>query len=321
MTKKVKDIPTQEEDPVVGDAIEQENEDEIDGDHNPQELESSQEIDLEAVEKETNTKPTGAAELDAINTDNETARELNAPEIKFDEKIEKEISEKEDKVIKTRTPKTKKATTKKEEKKKSPRSKKYTEAATGYDKKRLYPVKEAVKIVKEHNFTKFDPTIELSVHLQKSKKKGADENVRGVIKLPSGTAKKKNVIIFSENMVEKIKKGWSDFDIMVATPADMPKLAPLAKILGPKGKMPNPKNGTVTETPKEAVEELAGETVEYRMDASNNLHIPIAKLSWDEEKTLANYRSVLKTLARLKMLSVTLSSTMGPGVKVDTTKK
>lgn len=320
MTKKVKDVLAQDDDEIVGEAVEEKEETEIDGEHNPQEVENNQEIDLENVEMETNTEPTEAAELDAINTDNETAQELNAPEAEIDEEIMSDAKGKEDKALKKTTPKTK-AKAKKEQKKKSARSKKYSEAATGYDKKRLYPVKEAVKIVKEHNFTKFDPTIELSVHLQKSKKKGADENVRGVVKLPSGTAKKKNVIIFTDALAEKIKKGWAEFDILVATPADMPKLAPLAKILGPKGKMPNPKNGTVTETPKEAIEELAGETVEYRMDASNNLHIPIAKLSWDEEKILANYQAVLKTLVRLKMLSVTLSSTMGPGVKVDITKK
>jgi len=303
MAKK-KDIAVEGlEETVAGEAIRED--DDIDREKSSQQSEDDQQVDLESAEHETETEEETPSEVNAVRTDNETARELNKSEIQGKKAPSKKVP----------------ALAKSKAKAKKIRSVKYKKASERIDRDRKYQVKEAIKLVKETSYSGFDGTIEIAVKVQKPKKKGAQENVRGIVKLPSGTAKKKNVIIFNEDLVEKIKKGWADFDVLVATPADMPKLAPLAKILGPKGKMPNPKSSTVTDNPKEAVEELSGQSIEYKIDAASNIHIPIAKISWDEEKILANYQVVMRALARLKILNATLSATRGPGVKVDIAKK
>ena len=204
---------------------------------------------------------------------------------------------------------------KKKIKKQSTHSKKYIEIVGNHDLNKKYPLEEAVALVKQLSYSKFDGTISLAVKLEKSKK--SDDAVRGTVKLPHGSGKTMKVEIATDEIIEKIKKGWTDFDVLVASPSMMPKLAQVAKVLGPKGKMPNPKDGTVVDDPKSAIEDLGGKVIKYRADIGKNIHMPVGKISWEDEKLLENINIALKAVMHLKKQSVTLSPSMGPGVRVD----
>lgn len=193
------------------------------------------------------------------------------------------------------------------------RSKKYQTAISDFDKNNKYPLEEAVEIVKKTSYSKFDGTITLDIRLGKSK---SDESIRGTVKLPHGIDKKLRIAIASEDLIEKIKKGEIDFDILLATPQEMPRLAQVAKILGPKGLMPNPKDGTVVEDPQKAKQEMA-EMARYRADAFRNVHITVGKVSWDSKEIIENIQVVLKALIRFKKDTIAISATMGPGVKIE----
>ena len=195
------------------------------------------------------------------------------------------------------------------------RSKKYLRALAKVDPGRSYSLGEAIKRVKGSSYSKFDGTISLTVKLAKVKK--SEEAVRGTIALPRGTGKSRKVKVASEEIIERIKKGWSDFDVLVASPAMMPKLAAVAKILGPKGKMPNPKDQTVVDDPEAAVADLAEKIARLRADAAGNIHIAVGRVSWEEAKLAENIAVVLKSLIRFKKEGVYLSATMGPGIRVD----
>ena len=286
------------EDNVVAEEKRSQKESEIDELRSPEENISGQEVDLEDVEEETQTQESVAPEVAAINTDTEVALE----------------ADKKAKLSKEKTTKKKREKGTKKPSKPKVKSKKYKERLEKIEGK-IYPISDGVKAVKEASFSKFDGTISLALRIEKNKK--SDDAVRGTIRLPHGTGKKLKVEIATDDLVEKIKKGKTDFDILVASPEMMPKLAQVAKILGPKGKMPNPKDGTVVEDPKTAVEDLGGNVVRYRTDLGNNIHMPIGKVSWDEKKIEENLRTVLKSLARFKIASATLSPTMGPGVKIE----
>lgn len=193
------------------------------------------------------------------------------------------------------------------------RSRKYLSVASGFDKMRKYSLEEAVELVKKTSYSKFDGTISLDINLSKSK---ADESIRGTLKLPYGVEKKEKIAVANDDLIEEVKKGKIDFDILLATPEMMPKLAQIAKILGPKGLMPNPKDGTVVDDPDKAQKQMS-EMARYRADAQRNLHITVGKVSWDAKKIAENVKAVLKALTKYKKNTVTLSATMGIGVKID----
>ena len=219
--------------------------------------------------------------------------------------------------------------------------KKYQEACKLIEAGKLYPVAEAIELVKKTASAKFDETIELHVRLGVDPKY-ADQQVRGAVVLPNGTGKTKRVLVFakgekvkeaedagadfvgSDEIVQKIQGGWLDFDVAIATPDMMGTVGRLGKVLGPRGLMPNPKLGTVTMDLAKAISEVKAGKVEYRTDKAGNIHCPIGKASFDDEKLRQNFQTLMDTLIRVKpaaakgqyVRSITLSSTMGPGVPV-----
>jgi len=220
--------------------------------------------------------------------------------------------------------------------------KKYQEAVKLIDDAKLYEPEEALELVKKITTAKFDETVEVAVKLGVDPKH-ADQQVRGAVVLPYGTGKTKRVLVFAkgekakeaeeagadfvgaEDMVAKIQGGWTDFDVAVATPDMMGTVGRLGKILGPKGLMPNPKVGTVTMDVARAINEIKAGKIEYRTDKAGNIHAPIGKVSFDGEKLLKNFATLIDTLIKVKpaaakgqyMRSVTVSTTMGPGIKIN----
>ena len=223
--------------------------------------------------------------------------------------------------------------------------KKYAEAAKLIETGKFYEPVEAVELVKKTATAKFDETVEISFNLNVDPKY-ADQQVRGAVVLPHGTGKTKRVLVFakgekikeaedagadfvgSEELVAKIQGGWSDFDVAVATPDMMGQVGRLGKILGPKGLMPNPKVGTVTMDVARAVNEIKAGKIEYRTDKAGSISCAIGKASFDDAKLLDNYRTIVDTIIKAKpaaakgqyIKSVTLSSTMGPGVPLNVFK-
>ena len=223
------------------------------------------------------------------------------------------------------------------------RGKKYREAVASYDKTTLFEVPEAMKHVVETSKAKFDETIEVHIKLGVDGRH-ADQQVRGAIVLPHGTGKSKKVLVFAkgpkaaeaeaagadyvgaEELAQKIQtENWFDFDVVVATPDMMGVVGRLGKILGPKGLMPNPKSGTVTMDVEKALAEIKAGKVEYRLDKTNIIHTPIGKASFGPEKLQDNFNALLEAIVKAKpaaakgqyLKSVTVTSTMGPGVKVN----
>ena len=223
------------------------------------------------------------------------------------------------------------------------RSKKYVEALSKFDKTTLYSKEEACKLVKDTSTTKFDSSVEVAVRLNLDTKK-ADQQLRGAIVLPKGTGKTARVLVIAKgtkateakeagadfvgdtDMLEKIEKeNWFDFDTIIATPDMMPALGKIGKVLGPKGLMPNPKTGTVTMEVAKAVEEVKAGKVEYRTDSFGIVHAVIGKVSFSEKDLLENLNAFVSQIMRIKptsvkgeyIKSITLSSTMGPGIKVE----
>ncbi len=220
--------------------------------------------------------------------------------------------------------------------------KKYQDAAKLVEAGKLYGLADAIEVVKKTATAKFDETIDLSVRLGVNPKY-ADQQVRGAVVLPHGTGKSKKVLVFakgdkvaeaeaagadyvgSDEFVAKIKEGWFDFDVTVATPDMMGVVGRLGKILGPRGLMPNPKLGTVTMDLTKAVSEIKAGKVEYRTDKAGNVHVPIGKASFDAEKLVENLQVILDTLVKVKpaaakgqyIRSITVSATMGPAVPLN----
>ena len=225
------------------------------------------------------------------------------------------------------------------------KGKKYEDAAKKFDRQALHSVGEAVDLVKATATAKFDETIELAMKLGVDPRK-ADQIVRGTVALPAGTGKDVRVAVFAsgdaaaaareagadvvgaDDLVEKVAGGFLDFDLAIATPDLMGQVGKLGRVLGPRGLMPNPKTGTVTMDVGKAVGEFKGGRVEYRTDKFGNVHVPVGKASFDRAKLLENVRAVVDEVQRAKpasskgkyVKSVTLSSTMGPGVKLDPTR-
>jgi len=221
--------------------------------------------------------------------------------------------------------------------------KKYTDAQKKFDRDQLFTPTEALGMVKSLASAKFDETVEIAVRLGVDPRK-ADQMVRGTVGLPSGTGKDVRVAVFAageaaqqardagadivgaDDLAEQIQKGQMDFDIAIATPDMMPLVGRLGRVLGPRGLMPNPKTGTVTQDVARAVGEFKGGKVEYRTDRYGNVHVPLGKASFEPAALEENFRAVLDELQRAKPASakgrylrkITVSSTMGPGVHVDT---
>ncbi len=222
------------------------------------------------------------------------------------------------------------------------RTKRYNEAVSKLEKGRVYTKEEACKLVRETANNKFDATVEIAIHLNVDTKK-ADQQLRGAINLPNGTGKDKKVLVIAKgdqakaataagadfvgdvDMLEKIEKeNWFGFDTLIATPDMMPLLGKLGRVLGPKGLMPNPKTGTVTTDVARAVSDVKAGKVEYRTDTFGNVHSIIGKASFSNEKLVENLDSFVSTILKLKpstvkgdfVKNISISSTMGPGIKV-----
>lgn len=204
---------------------------------------------------------------------------------------------------------------KKNVRKKPKHGKKYREAAVKIEKETAYEKLDAIKLAKETSTVKFDAGIEL--HLRIDKK---TENIRGTVNLPGGSAKEKKVAEVTEKnadeFVEKVKAGKIDFDLVVASPAMMPKLAQLAKILGPKGLMPNPKTGTVTDDVARVAEEFRGGKLEFKADKNNIVHVLVGKVSFKDEDLESNIDAILAAIPKGKIVSAHLASSMGPSIKL-----
>jgi large subunit ribosomal protein L1 len=222
------------------------------------------------------------------------------------------------------------------------KGKRYLGAVGKVDRAQLYPIEDAVKLVRETAAAKFDESVDFAANLNVDPKK-ADQQVRGTVVLPNGTGKSVRVLVLtrgekekeaqeagaehvgSDEFIGKIKEGWTDFDVAIATPDMMGEVGKLGKILGPRGLMPNPKAGTVTFDVGKAVSDAKAGKVEFRVDKAGNIHVSIGKVSFTEADLLENARALLGELLRLKpaaakgqyIKSLTLSSTMGPGVRVD----
>ena len=226
------------------------------------------------------------------------------------------------------------------------RGKKYIESAKLVDRSVLYDASEAVAIVKKAATAKFDETVELHIRTG-CDGRHADQQIRGAVVLPHGTGKTVRVLVFAkgakadaaqaagadyvgaEELIPKIQnEGWLDFDVVVATPDMMGVVGRLGRVLGPKGLMPNPKAGTVTMDVESAIKEIKAGKIEYRLDKANIIHVPVGKVSFTEEQLQENFQAVIDAIIKAKpaavkgayLKSVTLTSTMGPGVKLNATK-
>ncbi|WP_409252521.1 50S ribosomal protein L1 [Bacillus sp. SCS-153A] len=222
------------------------------------------------------------------------------------------------------------------------KGKKYLEAQKLVDRSQAYVVTEAVELVKKTNFAKFDASVEVAFRLGVDTRKN-DQQIRGAVVLPHGTGKTQKVLVFAKgekakeaeaagadfvgdaDLIAKINQGWFEFDVIVATPDMMGEVGKLGRVLGPKGLMPNPKTGTVTFDVERAVNEIKAGKVEYRADKAGNVHVPIGKVSFDTDKLVENFTTMYDTMLKAKpaaakgtyVKNVSVTSTMGPGVKVD----
>ena len=224
--------------------------------------------------------------------------------------------------------------------------KKYMDALKTFDRQNLYEPAEAFSLLKKIGVAKFDETVELHIRLNLDPRQ-ADQQVRGAMVLPNGTGRSQKVLVFAkgekakeaeaagadfvgaEDMVEKItKENWFGFDVVVASPDMMGVVGKLGRILGPRGLMPNPKTGTVTQDITKAVNEVKAGKVEYRLDKAANIHVPIGKLSFEEEKLMENYTALIERLIKVKpaaakgqyMKGITIATTMSPGIRINAQK-
>jgi len=222
------------------------------------------------------------------------------------------------------------------------RGKKYQEALKLVDRSKSYEIEEAIKLMKETSKANFDETVEAAFRLGVDPKK-ADQQIRGAMVLPHGTGKTQRVLVFAKgdkakeaeeagadyvgesDYINQINQGWFEFDVIVATPDMMAEVGKLGRVLGPKGLMPNPKTGTVTFEVEKAVKDIKAGKVEYRVDKSSNVHVPIGKVSFEDGQLQENFAALAEQLVKVKpqsskgtyLKNVSVSSTMGPGIKVD----
>ena len=222
------------------------------------------------------------------------------------------------------------------------KGKKMQEALKKVDATKAYEVAEAIALAKETSTAKFDATVEVAYRLNVDPKK-ADQQIRGAVVLPNGTGKTQTVLVFAKgekakeaeaagadfvgdaDIVEKIQKGWFEFDVVVATPDMMAEVGKLGRVLGPKGLMPNPKTGTVTMDVTKAIEEVKAGKVTYRVDKAGNIHVPIGKVSFDNDKLVENFKTIHDVVLKAKpaaakgtyIKNLVVTTTFGPGIKVD----
>jgi len=225
------------------------------------------------------------------------------------------------------------------------RGRKYQEALKLVDKTKHYPPEQAIELVQQSSFSKFDASVDLHLHMNLDPRK-ADQLLRGMVLLPHGSGKKVRILVFAEGeaakiaeeagadyvgsdeLTQKITGGWFDFDVAIAIPQMMSKVGRLGRLLGPRGLMPNPKTGTVVQTDdlKRVITEALQGRAEYRLDKTANIHMPIGKTTFTTEQLLGNLTAVMEAIVRAKpsgakgqyIRKITLTSTMGPGVRVDT---
>lgn len=221
------------------------------------------------------------------------------------------------------------------------KGKKYLEAAKLVDRSKTYTAEEAIALVKKASYEKFDASVEVSFKLNVDPRH-ADQQIRGAMVLPNGTGRTQKVCVIAngpqeqeakdagadfvggQEMIDQIAKGWFDFDVLVAIPSMMGALGKLGRVLGPKGLMPNPKTGTVTMDVKKAVEDIKKGKVEYRVDKEGNINMLIGKVSFEEEKLVENFKAIYDVILRARpaavkgayIKNVSVSSTMGPGIKI-----
>ncbi|KRK90080.1 50S ribosomal protein L1 [Lentilactobacillus sunkii] len=222
------------------------------------------------------------------------------------------------------------------------RGKNYKAAVEKVDAEKAYPIKDAVELIKDIDFAKFDSTVEIVFKLNVDTKQ-ADQQLRGAVVLPNGTGKEQTVVVFAKgdnakaaqdagadfvgeaDLVQKIQGGWLDFDVAIATPDMMAQVGRLGRVLGPKGLMPNPKTGTVTMDVAKAVQESKAGKVTYRTDRDGNVAVPVGKVSFDTDKLVGNLKTIEDVIVKARPASVrgvyvnnvSISTTFGPGVKVD----
>lgn len=222
------------------------------------------------------------------------------------------------------------------------KGKKFIEAKKLVDSTTLYSVEEAVELVKKTNVAKFDATVDVAFRLGVDPRK-ADQQIRGAMVLPHGTGKVRSVLVFAKgekakeaeaagadfvgdsDMINKIQQGWMEFDVVVATPDMMAEVGKLGRVLGPRGLMPNPKTGTVTQDVTKAVQDIKAGQVAYRADSAGNLHLPVGKVSFTADALAENVKAVQEMVLRVKPASskgiyiknLAITSTMGPGIQVD----
>lgn len=225
------------------------------------------------------------------------------------------------------------------------KGKRFRASAERLDRQKRYDVDEAFDLLKSFQAAKFDESVDVAVKLGVDPRQ-SDQMVRGVVRLPHGTGKSIRILVFAkgeneqvakeagadfvgaEDLVEKIKGGWLGFDRAIATPDMMPKVGPIAKILGPRGLMPNPKVGTVTKDVARAVEEQKAGAVEFRVEKAGIVHAPIGRMSFGADKLKANFHALMEQIMKLKpqtskgvyVQTVSISSTMGPGIRIDPTR-
>ncbi|MGI9556511.1 MAG: 50S ribosomal protein L1 [Solirubrobacterales bacterium] len=225
------------------------------------------------------------------------------------------------------------------------RGKRFRSSYDKIDRARRYPPAEAVSLIKQTARADFDESVEVHFRLGVNVRH-AEEQLRGTLPLPHGLGRDVTVVVFAEGdaarvaeeagadevgsdeLAERVEEGWTDFDVAIATPDQMPKVGKLGRILGPQGKMPNPKVGTVTDDVAKAVGESKAGKIEYRTDKQGIVHLVIGKASFDEHQLLANYSAVVEEIMRAKpsaakgryIISITLTTTMGPGIRVDTSR-
>ena len=225
------------------------------------------------------------------------------------------------------------------------RGKKYQEALKLIDRTQKYPLTEALELLKKVSYAKFDATVEIAFRLNIDPRK-ADQNLRGAISLPNGTGRTVRVLVIAKDAkakealaagadyagdveyLDKIKAGWFEFDTLIATPDMMGELGKLGRVLGPKGLMPNPKTGTVTMDVTKAVQDIKAGKIEYRLDKTNIIHVPVGKVSFSEEQLKDNFNTLMDAIVKAKpaaakgqyLRNITIASTMGPGVKVSPAK-
>ncbi len=244
------------------------------------------------VEEAADVDEAVPAEVAAIHTDNQTANEIN-----------KKVALK----------KTKPSTTK------SRRSAGYLKAKEQVEAGKRYGLNEAIELVKKISLSKFDGSIEVHLKLAKKKAKTQNESLKGILHLPYGSGKERKIVVLDEAMIDIIaatKK--ADFDVALASPELMPKVGKIAKILGPLGKMPDPKSGTVTNDSQATIAEIQAGKIDYRIDSHNNLHQIIGKVSWDNQKLADNAQAVLSVLPKSRIEAAYLSASIGPSVPLDT---